>query len=113
LPASAPRNHRPPAPPRRTACGGVPGICARGWAAVRSVETAADDDACALAARNFAGVFVIRPPHNPLGPFDFGGVYDDASDRRRQARELLQQGYEDAYAAFIDPFVAAGERLEP
>jgi hypothetical protein len=79
---------------------------------VRSIETAAVDDVCALAARNFAGVFAVRPVHNPIGPFDFRGVYDDASDRRRPVTELLQQGYDDAYAAFIDPFVAAGERVE-
>ncbi len=79
---------------------------------VRSVETAALDDVCALAARTFAGVFVIRPPHNPVGPFDFRGVYDEASDRGRDASELLQLGHEDAYRAFIDPYVAAGERVE-
>ena len=79
---------------------------------VRSVETASMDDVCALAARMFGGVFVIRPTHNPIGPFDFFGVYDEGSDRRRSVAELLQQGHEDAYAAFIDPFVAAGERLD-
>ncbi len=77
---------------------------------VRSVETAAVDDACAQAARDFSGVFVVRPAHNPIGPFDFDSVYDEASDRRRNATELLHQGHEDAYAQFIDPFVAAGER---
>ena len=79
---------------------------------VRSIETAAVDDVCALAARNFAGVFTIRPVHNPLGPFDFRGVYDEASDRQRSVSELLQQGYDDGYRAFIDPYVAAGERVE-
>jgi hypothetical protein len=78
---------------------------------IRAVETAALDDAYVAATQQFASVFVIRPHHNPIGPFDFGGVYDDASDRRRPARELLQQGYEDAYTGFIDPYVAAGERL--
>ena len=79
---------------------------------VRSVETAAMDDVCALAMAKFGAVFVIRPTHNPIGPFDFGGVYDEGSDRRRSAAELLQQGHEDAYAAFIDPYVAAGERVD-
>jgi hypothetical protein len=79
---------------------------------VRSVETAAVDDVCALAARNFAGMFVIRPIHNPIGPFDFVGVYDEASDRHRPVSELVRQGHEDAYRAFIDPYVAAGERVE-
>ena len=79
---------------------------------VRAIETAAVEDACTLATHGFSGVFVIRPIHNPIGPFDFGGVFDEASDRRRSARELLQQGYEDAYSSFIDPYVAAGERLD-
>lgn len=77
---------------------------------VRSIETAAVDDACALAARHFTSVFVVRPAHNPIGPFDFDGVYDDASDRHRPASELLALGHEDALRQFIDPFVAAGEK---
>ena len=79
---------------------------------VRASETAAPDDATVAAVQPFANVYVVRPLHNPIGPFDFGGVYDEASDRRRSSRELLQQGYEDAYAAFIDPYVAAGERID-
>ena len=78
---------------------------------VRSIETAAFDDACAVAAARFSGVFVIRPDHNPIGPFDFSGVYDDASDRQCHIAELMQQGYDDAYRSFIEPVVAAGERL--
>jgi hypothetical protein len=80
-------------------------------AEVRSIETAAFEDALAVAASKFTGVFVIRPDHNPLGPFDFGGVYDEASDRRFTVAELMQQGYDDAYRSFIEPVVAAGERL--
>ena len=80
-------------------------------AEVRSMETAAFDDACAAAASRFAGVFVVRPAHNPLGPFDFPGVYDEASDRRCGLAELMQQGYDDAYRSFIEPVVASGERL--
>ncbi|HYN07650.1 MAG TPA: hypothetical protein VES67_09690 [Vicinamibacterales bacterium] len=79
---------------------------------VRSIETAVLHDCAAAATARFSGVFVVRPGHNPIGPFDFGGVYDEASDRQRTARELIQQGYEDAYRQFIEPVVAAGERLE-
>jgi hypothetical protein len=57
-------------------------------------------------------VFVIRPDHNPIGPFDFAGTYDETSDRSRTVAELLQQGYDDAYRQFIEPVVASGERLE-
>jgi len=79
---------------------------------VRSIETSTFEDACAAAATRFSGVFVIRPHHNPIGPFDFGGVYDDASDRRRTIAELIDQGHEDAYECFIEPIVASGERVE-
>ena len=44
--------------------------------------------------------------------FDFGGTYDEASDRQRTVAELMQQGYADAYRHFIEPVVAAGDRLE-
>ena len=61
----------------------------------------------------FAGLFVIRPPHNPLGPLDFAGVYDERSDRIQSLSELLDRGYEDAYRQFIEPVVGAGgERIE-
>jgi hypothetical protein len=61
----------------------------------------------------FAGLFVIRPAHNPLGPLDFAGTYDERSDRRQPLGELVDRGYEDAYRQFIEPIVGAGgERME-
>ena len=36
-------------------------------------------------AGRFAGLYVIRPEHNPVGPFDFGGGYDERSDRTLHA----------------------------
>ena len=60
----------------------------------------------------FAALHVIRPDHNPVGPLDFGGVYDERSDRRYTLAELVDRGYEDAYRQFIEPVVAAsGERI--
>ena len=53
-------------------------------------------------------IFTIRPAHNPIGPLDFGGGYDDRSRRRQPLAELLTLGYEDAYHQFIEPVVAAG-----
>ncbi len=79
---------------------------------LRSIETAAAQDAARSADARFSGVFVIRPDHNPVGPFDFGGTYDESSDRRRSVAELMEQGYSDAYRQFIEPVVAAGERVE-
>ena len=86
------------------------GLRARLGEIVRSMETAALQDASAAAATRFSGVFVIRPAHNPIGPFDFAGTYDEGSDRRRTVEELMAQGYADAYRLFIEPVVAAGER---
>lgn len=61
----------------------------------------------------FVGLFIIRPGHNPLGPLDFGGVYDERSDRRHTLAELVDRGYADAYRQFIEPIVgASGERIE-
>lgn len=73
----------------------------------RSIETAALDDARRVAARRMSGVFVVRPDHNPVGPFDFGPVYDEASDRERAAGEIVTQGYEDAYRQLVEPVAAA------
>jgi hypothetical protein len=87
----------------------------RGHAAeqLASFEAAALRDVVEHAAGRFAGLFVIRPVHNPLGPLDFGGVYDDRSDRIHTLAELVDRGYEDAYRQFIEPVVgASGERIE-
>jgi len=80
---------------------------------VRSVEGAALAEAERAARSRGVNVFVIRPEHNPIGPFAFAGVYDESSDRTRSLGELMQQGFADAYRQFIEPVVAAGERGEP
>ena len=87
----------------------------RGRAAEQSFSFEAADlrDSLARATGRFAGLFLIRPAHNPLGPLDFAGVYDERSDRRYPLGELVDRGYEDAYHQFIEPVVAAsGERIE-
>jgi hypothetical protein len=77
-----------------------------------AAEAAGLRDALAMARLRFDGVYPIAPAHNPIGPFDFGGAYDPASDRREALTELLQHGYEDAYRQFIEPIVgASGEQL--
>ena len=64
------------------------------------------------ASGRFAGLYVVRPAHNPVAPLDFRGIYDERSDRRYEVSELVDRGYEDAYRQFIEPVVAAsGERL--
>lgn len=78
---------------------------------VQAAEAAALHDV--LAARP-AGIrmFVIRPEHNPVGPFDFAGAFDDRSDRQHPLSELLARGYEDAFRQFVEPIVApSGDRV--
>jgi hypothetical protein len=69
----------------------------------------------AIRARAGAGVSLhrISPSHNPVGPFDFTGAYDERSDRVQEMAELLTRGYEDAYRQFIEPAVGAAEDLLP
>ncbi len=100
-PASTPHDMRSKALDFRTRMGET----------LRSVETAAFQDAWAMAANRFSGVFAIRPTHNPIGPFDVDGVYDESSDRQRTIAELMQLGHDDAYRQFIEPVVATGERM--
>ena len=77
-----------------------------------SEEAAATRDALRFAADWADGVFVVRPAHNPIGPLDLGGAYDQQSDRRQPLAELIERGYEDAYRQFIEPVVGgSGETL--
>ncbi len=77
-----------------------------------AAEGAALEDAVSAARTQFDSLYVICPAHNPVGPFDLAGAYDEGSDRRRALIELQQQGYQDAYQQFIDPIVgASGEQL--
>lgn len=77
-----------------------------------AMESIALEQAMTSALAKFEGVYFISPPHNAMGPFDFDGVYDEASDRRQTVSELMDSGYSDAYRQFIEPIVgASGEQL--
>ena len=77
------------------------------------LETAALADAIASRRGRFAALFEVRPDHNPIGPFDFGGCYDERSDRRVALDELIDRGYEDGARQFVDAVVgASGELIE-
>jgi len=77
-----------------------------------AAEVSAVRDALQFAAVRLPRVFTIAPEHNPIGPFDFSGEYDERSDRVQPLPELLNRGYEDAYKLFIEPVVgASGERV--
>jgi patatin-like phospholipase len=73
-----------------------------------AAEASAIRDAVAVYKSRFKSIFVIQPSHNPIGPFDYDGAYDDRSDRFQSLRELVDRGYEDAYRQFIEPVVGDG-----
>jgi hypothetical protein len=80
---------------------------------LRSSEAAVVRDCARAAEGRDVHLFTIQPSHNPIGPFDFSGGFDDRSDRRQPLEELMARGYEDAYRQFIEPVVgASGEVLE-
>jgi hypothetical protein len=66
-------------------------------------------DVVALNKKRFKGLFVIQPLHNPIGPLDFEGTYDERSDRTQSLNELMDRGYEDAYRQFVEPIVGGSE----
>ena len=106
--SAAPESHRPHAltPPRLDAR-------SRLGEYLQSSEAAAVRDATYLGAGPSVRVFTISPEHNPMGPFDFAGAFDDRSDRAFGLEELMARGYEDAYRQFIEPVVgASGELLK-
>ena len=70
-----------------------------------AAETSAVKDAVSLQKKRFKGIFLIQPLHNPIGPLDFEGTYDERSDRYQSLGELVDRGYEDAYRQFIEPIV--------
>ena len=74
-----------------------------------SQETAAVRDAIKAREEAFRLVHRISPDHNPLGPFDLVGGYDERSDRVQLLGELVDRGYADAYHQFIEPVVGAAE----
>jgi hypothetical protein len=81
---------------------------------LQSSESAAVRDVLMARAAGDARprIFAIRPTHNPVGPLDFDGGFDDRSGRRSNLTELMLRGYDDAYRQFIEPVVgASGERV--
>ena len=74
-----------------------------------AAETTAIRDAVALHKKRFKGLFVIQPLHNPIGPLDFEGTYDERSDRNQSLTELIDRGYEDAYRQFVEPVVGGAD----
>jgi hypothetical protein len=79
---------------------------------LQSFEAAVVRDVMSTPSPPLPRVFSVRPMHNPVGPFDFAGGFDDRSDRALPLEELTSRGYADAYQQFIEPVVgASGERI--
>ena len=79
---------------------------------IASAESASLTDAIKHLHHRFQSLYLIRPSHNPIRPFDLTGAYDEKSDRVVALEELMERGYEDAYRQFIEPVLgAAGERI--
>lgn len=79
---------------------------------LQSAEMVSLRDAAVQHAVPGLHLYTIRPAHNPIGPFDFEGGFDDRSARTQPLAELITRGYEDAHHQFVEPFVgAAGERV--
>jgi hypothetical protein len=102
---------QPPPPGPHTLRAGRSDWRGRAGEYVASLEGAALRDAAAAEGRRFGGLFRIRPAHNPIGPFDFAGAYDERSDRRQPLAELIDRGYEDAYRQFIEPIVGGSDAV--
>ena len=77
-----------------------------------AVETSSLRDALAAWESSFQAVFHVHPRHNPLGPFDFSGIYDEKSDRLFTLPDLIAMGSNDGFKQFVDPVVgASGEGI--
>ena len=74
-----------------------------------AADTSVVRDAVPVHKKRFKGIFLIQPLHNPIGPLDFDGTYDERSDRYQSVGELMDRGYEDAYRQFVEPIVGGGE----
>ncbi len=79
---------------------------------LQSSEAATVRDVAQRTVEGGPRIFTVQPAHNPIGPFDFAGGFDDRSDRVQPLAELMTRGYEDAYHQFVEPVVgASGDRV--
>ena len=77
------------------------------------VETVSLREATDTRRGLFQSLFEVRPAHNPVGPFDVAGCYDELSDRTQSLAELADRGYEDGFRQFVDAVLgASGELIE-
>jgi hypothetical protein len=53
------------------------------------------------------GLWVVRPERRALGPLEFDGSRDPATEVEQHVEELVELGYRDAYRLFVEPIVGA------
>ena len=77
------------------------------------VERVSIREAVEFRRGQFESLFEVRPEHNPVGPLDVAGSYDERSDRKQTLDELVDRGYRDGFRQFVDAVLgASGELIE-
>jgi hypothetical protein len=64
------------------------------------------DPATGRLFREFA-LYVVRPARRGLGPLEWDGASDPASEVLETIEDLMERGYQDAYRLFVEPVVGA------
>jgi hypothetical protein len=54
-------------------------------------------------------LYVIRPERRGIGPLEWDGALDPATEVREEPFDLVELGYRDAYRLFIEPILGAPE----
>jgi hypothetical protein len=54
-------------------------------------------------------IYVIRPERRAIGPLEWNGSIDPATEVRDEPEDLIEQGYRDAHRLFIDPVLGGSE----
>jgi len=71
-----------------------------------STGRAWQDPATGRLYRDFA-LYAIRPERRGLGPLEWDGARDPATEVLETPEDLIERGYKDAYRLFVEPVVGA------
>jgi hypothetical protein len=52
-------------------------------------------------------LYVVQPERRAIGPLEWDGVADPATEVREETADLVDLGYRDAYRLFIEPVLGA------
>jgi len=64
------------------------------------------DPATGRLYRDFA-LYIVRPERRGLGPLEWDGARDPATEVLETPEDLIERGYKDAYRLFVEPIVGA------